>query len=96
MARQPATHFRHPRPFVGLLRRKGPLDRECFNASRTPTQDSHGHRYHSVLGPFKTSRGAEFARANPYVAATVAEYERMAKEHNDRNSKGVRHHGSRD
>jgi len=87
--------FKRARPFVGVLRSKSPLSRECFNCSYEPTDRTHGHRYFSVLGPFRTNRGAAFARANPCIVATVAEYEELARQQQPTdNSKGVRH-GSR-
>jgi len=57
--------------------------REAFQATVTPTKQSHGHLYSAVWGPFRTKRGAEFGASwravnNPHVQ-TVADAERIAK-----------------
>ncbi len=55
--------------------------REVFRSEQRPTQQSHGHLYMAVIGPFRTKRGAEFmARCggnNPHVRC-VADAERIA------------------
>lgn len=53
-----------------------------FTAEFTPTQESHGHLYASVMGPFRTKRGATFDAAfglnNPHVRH-VNDAERIAR-----------------
>ena len=57
--------------------------REVFRSLQTPTQQSHGHRYTVVIGPFRTRGGAtvmaQYGRNNPHLQ-TVTDAERMAKE----------------
>ena len=56
--------------------------RLVFKADENPTQESHGHLYKSVVGPFRTKRGAMFHAAvganNPHVRH-VNDAERIAK-----------------
>jgi hypothetical protein len=57
--------------------------REIFSVSRfVPTEQSHGHLYKYVTGPFRTRAGAEFMRDygenNPHVQ-TVYDAERLAR-----------------
>jgi hypothetical protein len=63
---------------------KGNL-REIFRSAKTPTQESHGHKYNAVTGPFRTLAGAkvmlQYGRNNPHLQ-TVADAERMAKQLN--------------
>ena len=55
-----------------------------FTATSTPTVDSHGYRFHTVTGPFRTKKGAMFAAEcghnNPHCR-TVGEAEKLAKTH---------------
>jgi hypothetical protein len=55
---------------------------QIFKSETTPTQASHGHLYTSVMGPFRTKRGAMFQVAfgdgNPHVQH-VRDAERIAK-----------------
>lgn len=57
---------------------------EVFRATEKPTCESHGAQYAAVIGPFRTRAGAEFMRdhgyGNPHCA-TVADAERLAREH---------------
>lgn len=57
--------------------------RQIFKSDTTPTHATHGHLYTSVLGPFRTKRGAMFDIAvgtanNPHIRS-VADAERIAK-----------------
>lgn len=56
--------------------------RLVFKAEHVPTSVSHGDRYVSVIGPFRTKRGATFmalhGRNNPHIQ-TVSDAERLAK-----------------
>ena len=56
--------------------------RQVFKADQTPTVETHGHIYKSVVGPFRTKRGAMFHAAvganNPHVQH-VNDDERIAK-----------------
>lgn len=64
--------------YVGVSRKP----RELFSANRTPTIDSHGHRFGAVIGPFRTKRGAMFMRdhgANNPHCRSVSEAERLAR-----------------
>jgi hypothetical protein len=58
-------------------------NREVFKSATTPTQESHGHLYNAIVGPFRTMRGAKFMRdhgaRNPHVQ-NVADAERIAKQ----------------
>lgn len=65
------------KPYVGCKAGK----REVFKAESEPTEDSHGHLYNAVIGPFRTMRGAKFMAEcgynNPHLQ-TVADAERIA------------------
>jgi hypothetical protein len=50
---------------------------ELFTSTYKPTEQSHGHLYAAVVGPFRTKRGAQYMLNNPYVE-TVAHAERAA------------------
>jgi hypothetical protein len=54
-----------------------------FRCAKTPTEATHGELYNSVLGPFRTKRGAVFAlrygRGNPHIRC-VDDAERLAKQ----------------
>lgn len=67
------------RIYVGLAPYTG--RREVFRAASEPTEQSHGERFASVIGPFRTLRGAEFmrdyGRSNPHCQ-TVDDAERLA------------------
>jgi hypothetical protein len=56
---------------------------ELFQSRETPTNDSHGHLYHKVMGPFSTKAGAKFycryGKNNPHCN-TVAQAEKLAKQ----------------
>jgi uncharacterized protein YdcH (DUF465 family) len=69
-----------PKLYLGLNAKKN--SREIFSHDKTPTHESHGHKYNAVIGPFKTRRGAEFmrdyGRNNPHVR-NVEDAERIAK-----------------
>ena len=56
--------------------------REVFKSKKPPTEASHGRKYGSVIGPFRTKRGAEvMARHggnNPHIRS-VSDAERLAK-----------------
>ena len=53
-----------------------------FKSDTIPTRETHGHLYDSVMGPFRTKRGAMFQVAfganNPHVQQ-VSDAERIAK-----------------
>ena len=65
--------------YVGIKPRTA--KREVFESARTPTQSSHGKRYSSVIGPFRTVSGAEvmarYGRNNPHLQQ-VSDAEKMA------------------
>ena len=56
--------------------------RWLFSSATLPTTETHGESYRSVIGPFRTKKGAEFMRdfgaGNPHCQ-TVADAERLAK-----------------
>jgi len=56
--------------------------REVFKSKETPTETSHGRKYGSVIGPFRTKRGAEVMAKhggnNPHIRS-VSDAERLAK-----------------
>ena len=58
--------------------------REVFLSEKTPTADSHGHKFTYVIGAFRTKNGAQimekYGHDNPHLQ-TVSEAERMAKLH---------------
>ena len=64
------------------LGRCGPDDLILFSASKTPTQESHGHLYTAVIGPFKTKVGASYfaryGRNNPHIRS-ADDAERLAR-----------------
>jgi hypothetical protein len=66
------------RYYVGL--REG--RRFVFNSPETPTVATHGSRYSSVIGPFRTKRAAILTAVtggvNPHIR-TVADAERIAR-----------------
>ena len=68
------------RPYVG---HKGETS-EVFHWKTTPTQDSHGHKYDYVTGPFNSSKGASimarYGRNNPHLQTTT-DADRMASKH---------------
>jgi len=55
-----------------------------FLCEKTPTADSHGDKYTSVIGPFRTKGGAtimaKYGYDNPHLM-TVTEAEHMAAHH---------------
>ena len=68
------------RVYVGLL--TDSVGREVFKSDCRPTEQTHGHRYGAVIGPFRTVRGAKFMAGpaglySPLVQ-TVADAERIA------------------
>lgn len=64
--------------YVGIKGSK----REVFRSATKPTEESHGHQYVAVIGPFRTLQGAKFmatyGEGNPHCQ-TVAEAEKLAK-----------------
>ncbi len=56
--------------------------RELFRSPDVPTEDSHGHLYAAVIGPFHTRRAAKLMATvggnNPHMQ-TVADAERIAR-----------------
>jgi hypothetical protein len=68
--------------YVG--RAKGLFYGDVFTSTSTPTHDSHGVKYISVTGPFRTKKGAMFMAEcglnNPHCR-TVSEAEKLAKTH---------------
>jgi len=50
------------RYYVGIRGNKKEHTREVFTAKKTPTAESHGHKYLYVIGPFSTKEGAEVMR----------------------------------
>jgi len=64
------------------LGRRAADDLILFRTSKTPTQESHGHLYSSVIGPFKTKVGASYfaryGRNNPHIR-TADDAERLAR-----------------
>lgn len=75
--------YRKPRPFVGLLRRRQSpsMPREGFYSSTTATEETHGHRYHEIYGPFRTLRGSRWCVAfgPTEIASTVSQMEAVAR-----------------
>lgn len=66
------------RPYVGIT-----LDQyEVFMSEAEPTEETYGHLYQAVVGPFRTVRAAKYmakyGRGNPHLQ-TVAEAERIAR-----------------
>ena len=54
--------------------------RTIFLSDSTPTQESHGHLYNAVIGPFRTRRAAEIMRdAHGPQIQSVADAEKAAK-----------------
>ena len=78
-----AKRVRPPRKrfYVGLsIRHCG--QRIMFSESFTPTEESHGHLFGAVIGPFRTKAGAIFMRDRGYNnphCQTVAQAEKLAK-----------------
>lgn len=73
------------RPYVGIVFRNEekllPLY-EVFRSATEPTEESHGHLYGAVIGPFRTVRGANFMKeCGPLspTCQTVSDAERMAR-----------------
>lgn len=71
------------RIYVGLFE----ANCEVFKSNTEPTQTTHGDKYHAVIGPYRTMRGAKFSASaartnNPHVQ-TVADAERIAKQLNN-------------
>ena len=58
--------------------------RKVFKAAMTPTQESHGEQFNTVVGPFRTKRGAMFTAAfghnNPHIR-TTADAERISRKY---------------
>jgi hypothetical protein len=52
------------RYYVGLT----PSNREVFRSPVAPTDETHGHVYNAVIGPFRTKRGAAWM-ADPVKGA---------------------------
>jgi len=71
---------KRPWIYVGLLKDK--LEREVFTTFLRPIQETHGHLYCAVIGPFRTKRGATFmalyGSGNPHLQC-VRDAERLAK-----------------
>lgn len=69
------------RPYVGMKATDGKIVRTVFRNPTTPTHESHGHLYGSVMGPFATSHAAYFyqrhGEGNPHTT-TVAACEKVA------------------
>lgn len=68
------------RNYVGIVRSSGSY--EVFKSESDPTEETHGHLYTYVIGPFQTRRGADFmakyGRGNPHLQH-VSDAERLAK-----------------
>ncbi|MDL1944310.1 hypothetical protein FBQ99_18400 [Chloroflexi bacterium CFX2] len=64
------------------LGRRGPDDLVLFRSVTIPTQESHGHLYTAVIGPFKSKVGASYfaryGRNNPHIR-TADDAERLAR-----------------
>ena len=72
------TKHRPPRIYVGV---KAGKPREIFYSVTVPTKKTHGDRYASAIGPFRTKRAAALMIRTGTIAA-VADAERVAmKEH---------------
>jgi hypothetical protein len=58
-------------------------DWQVFQSAESPTEESHGHLYGAVIGPFPTARGACFMAwhgpNNPHCVS-VAQAEQLGKE----------------
>jgi hypothetical protein len=68
------------RYYVG--KKHNSIARVVFTSAITPTQQTHGERFSSVIGPFKAKRAAQFTALfghnNPHIQ-TVSDAERIAK-----------------
>ena len=68
----------HLQPYVGLNIGR----RVMFLSASEPTEATHGHLFHAVVGPFDTVEGARFMEryggGNPHCRC-VDEAERLAK-----------------
>ena len=64
------------------LGRRGQDDLILFRSSTTPTEETHGHLYTAVIGPFKSKVGASYfaryGRNNPHIR-TADDAERLAR-----------------
>jgi hypothetical protein len=64
------------------LGRRKQGDLVLFRSAQTPTQETHGHRFTAVIGPFRSKVGASFfaryGRNNPHVR-TADDAERLAR-----------------
>jgi hypothetical protein len=68
------TQRQYTRPYVRINPNES---REVFRAVSVPNaarHTSHG----DVIGPFKTTRGAQYVQQNPTFVGTVAQAERAA------------------
>jgi len=55
-----------------------------FTSKKTPTFETHGKRFRSVVGAFRTKKGAMFMAENGYSnphCQTVSQAEKLAKTH---------------
>lgn len=73
------------RLYLGIGRNPdGTLRRIVFRSDLRPETVTHGHLYSACVGPFRTRRGAEFARVhglgNPHCRS-VADAERLARKY---------------
>ena len=68
-------------PFYLGRRKQGDLI--LFRWPKTPTQESHGHLFTAVIGPFRSKVGASYfaryGRNNPHIR-TAGDAERLARE----------------
>ena len=75
--------MKNTRPYVGIRADNGKREGFRFTVRDTPTQETHGHLYAAVIGPFRTVRGARFmvdhGANNPHLQ-TVWDAERIAKQ----------------
>lgn len=73
-----STKRQYTRPYVGV---KGDGTRVVFRLATTPTEDMFRNVYNGVIGPFHTTRGAnymaQYGRSNPHLL-TVRDAERAA------------------
>ena len=56
--------------------------RFVFKSATVPTRATHGHRYNSVIGPYRTKRAAVWSAVqadNPHFQ-TAADAERISKQ----------------
>lgn len=71
------------RPECFWLGKRPQGDLVRFSCTKIPAEETHGHRYTAVIGPFKTILGAEFYRrygqGNPHIV-TTDDAERLAVE----------------